>query len=239
MLSAVTFDYWRTLLWEPPGELERVRVEHWVGLLVEAGHPVDAEQVSEAHGIAFAHASRSWREGRQYRVEHATVDMLGHLRLEVGAAVQDALTHAFSAAGLRTPLELAPRVEIALSSLRDRGLRLGIVCDVGLTPSPVLRDHLARRGLLGLFDHWTFSDEVGYYKPAAEPFAHACAGLGVEPAQVAHVGDQRRTDIVGALAAGVLAVRYSGVFDDRDELLPGGDVVVSDHGELLMALGIG
>ncbi len=164
--------------------------------------------------------------------------MLGHLRIEASADLQDALTDAFSSAGIGTPLEVAPGVEAALRALREAGLRVGIVCDVGLTPSPVLRDHLHRRGLLDLFDHWTFSDEVGYYKPAVEPFQHACAGLGVEPREAAHVGDQRRTDIVGAQAAGLTAVRYTGVYDDKDDALPSGDVVVSHHDELVAALGV-
>jgi putative hydrolase of the HAD superfamily len=238
MLRAVTFDYWRTLIWEPTGELERVRVQHWVPLLQAAGHPVTESQVFEAHGVAFSHASRSWREGRQYRVEHATADMLGHLRIEASAGLQDALTEAFSAAGRNTPLELAPGVVPALRELRAAGLRLGIICDVGLTPSTVLREHLDRRGLLDLFDHCSFSDEVGHYKPAAEPFRHACAGLGVRPGEAAHVGDQRRTDVAGALAAGLLAVRYTGVFDDTDDQLPSGDVVVSRYDDLGAALGL-
>lgn len=238
MLRAVTFDYWRTLIWESPGELERVRVQHWVSMLLEAGHSVTEAEVADAHAVAFTHASRFWHQGRQYRVEHATSDMLGHLGIEAGPTLQDSLVGAFSLAGSHTPLELAPGVVNALRTLRAAGLRLGIVCDVGLTPSPVLRAHLFKRGLLDQFDHWSFSDEVGFYKPAIEPFRDACAGLGVEPYEAAHVGDQRGTDVVGALAAGLFAVRYTGLFDDVDDKLPSGDRVVSHHDDLAAALGV-
>jgi putative hydrolase of the HAD superfamily len=155
--------------------------------------------------------------------------MLGHLGLELPAAVQDRLVDAFSDAGRETPLETAAGVGEALDVLRASGLKIGIVCDVGLTPSPVLREHLERRGLLAKFHHWSFSDEVGAYKPDRRPFDHALAGLGVSAAEAAHVGDQRRTDVAGALDAGWLAVRYAGVFDDQDGSLPEAPVVVRDH----------
>ena len=65
---------------------------------------------------------------------------------------------------------------------------------------------------------------------------HACAGLGVPAGETAHVGDQRRTDVVGAMAAGLTAVRYAGVYDDLDDSLPSGDVLIRHHQELLGAL---
>jgi FMN phosphatase YigB (HAD superfamily) len=36
----------------------------------------------------------------------------------------------------------------------------------------------------------------------------------VPPRHIAHVGDRRRTDVAGAQALGMTAVRYTGVFDD-------------------------
>ena len=235
-VRAITFDYWRTLIWEPPGELERVRLERWQPMLADAGHDVTRDRLQTAHAFAFGRASKSWRANIQYRVEHATDDMLDHLELDLEAGLRDRLVDAFSEAGLRTPLEVAPHVGDTLRQLRSAGIRLGIVCDVGLTPSPVLRAHLHQRGLLELFDHWSFSDETGDYKPATAPFEHACSGLDVPAVETAHVGDQRRTDVVGALAAGLTAVRYTGIFDDPDETLPSGDVVIACHRDLPRAL---
>jgi FMN phosphatase YigB (HAD superfamily) len=90
--------------------------------------------------------------------------------------------------------------------------------------------------VLALFDHWSFSDEVGWYKPDRRIFEHALAGLGgVDPGRAAHVGDIRRTDVAGAQAMGMLAVRYCGISDDTDSG-PEGDVVVADHAHLSAAL---
>ncbi len=118
-------------------------------------------------------------------------------------------------------------------------MKLGIICDVGFTPSTTLRDHLIRHGVLPLFDHWSFSDEVGAYKPSPAIFQHALDGLDVvAPERVAHVGDLRRTDVAGARAMGMVSVRYTGINDDDTQPEPEADNVIAHHSELPEALGI-
>ena len=77
-------------------------------------------------------------------------------------------------------VEPTANIGVALRALRDAGLRIGIVCDVGMAPSTLLRTHLGTHGLIDYFDHWSFSDEVGVFKPAAAIFEHALRGLGVD-----------------------------------------------------------
>ena len=101
-----------------------------------------------------------------------------------------------------------------MRDLKDAGVRIGIVCDVGMTASPTLRERLDMFGVLRYFDHWSFSDEVGCFKPWPAVFEHALAGLGVDdPSSAAHVGDSLRTDVAGAQAMGMTAVRYTYFFD--------------------------
>ena len=101
-----------------------------------------------------------------------------------------------------------------------------------------LRHLLEINGVLEYFDHWSFSDDVGVYKPDPAIFDHALAGLGrIDPADAAHIGDLRRTDVAGARAMGMLALRYRGANDDNDETHgPEADVVVDDHTELIELL---
>ncbi len=169
--------------------------------------------------------------------------MVELLALGLSTAENDAIIEAFVTGAAGQEQELTGNIEETLVALKERGLRLGIICDVGLTPSNVLRDYLAAHGVLDLFDHWSFSDEVGSYKPARAIFDHALAGLGgVEPARAAHVGDLRRTDIAGARAMGMTAVRYRGANDDPagtdpdGEPLPEGHHVIDDHAQLVAAL---
>jgi HAD superfamily hydrolase (TIGR01549 family) len=236
MVRAVTFDFWRTLIWEQPGDLQRFRVQRWLSVLATAGYKASGEQIADAHDRMFSIAAESWRLSVQYQVDEATDEMLTHLGLQVPSRVRDALVGSFSEAGLETPLQVAPGAEEMLPALRSAGYALGIICDVGLTPSVVLRDHLRRRGLLAHFDHCVFSDELGAYKPARAPYLVASDALGVRPEQLAHVGDQRRTDVQGARNAGAWAIRYAGVFDDRDTELPEGHLVIHTYGDLLAGL---
>ena len=52
---------------------------------------------------------------------------------------------------------------------------------------------------------------TGRFKPAPEAFRHALDGLGVDPSDAAHVGDNARTDVAGAKALGMVAVQYVGL----------------------------
>lgn len=236
-LDAITFDYWNTLLWEEPGGLQSGRVAAWMGILEEAGLPLEQERVDAAHQQAFELASTSWRVGVQYTAEQAGRQVLETLGLDVPEDIATAVVEAFSEAGRQTILHETPGLRAVLERLRAAGVKVGIVCDVGLTPSPVLREHLERRDLLRYFDAWSFSDEVGQYKPARRPFEHVLAAMGVtDPTRAAHTGDNRRTDVVGARGMGMTAVRYTGVFDDTSDN-PEADLVVASHAEMLERLG--
>jgi putative hydrolase of the HAD superfamily len=113
-----------------------------------------------------------------------------------------------------------------------------------MSPSPVLRGILEDHGVLDRFDHWSFSDEVGVYKPHPEIFEHALAGLGgVAPERAAHVGDLHRTDVAGAKAMGITAIRYKGSNDDVGDVgdmgeLIHADHVIDDHAEIPALLGL-
>lgn len=231
MIEAVTFDYWNTLVFEGPHGLVAGRLAAWRGLLEEAGHAVDETQLASAHQRAFDGYQDAWRANRQFVVADATEHMLAALALDVAPALRTALTGAFAAAGLESDLQLCAGVDTCLRRLHGEGVKLGIVCDVGLTPSTTLRAHLERWDLLGLFGAWAFSDDVGVYKPDARLFRAALDPLGAPPGAAAHVGDRLRTDVDGARALGMVSVRYRGVYDDPETGIAEADHVVSDYAD--------
>ena len=239
MLDAVTFDYWNTLVFEERGEIRGRRLDAWSGILEEAGYAAERQQLDAVFEATWERFGEAWTANQQYRAAEAAEQIIEGLGFDVPDDVRVALIDAFGRAGDEAELHLSDGIADCLRVLRDAGLRLGIICDVGFTPSPVLRAHLDRNGILDLFDHWSFSDEVGTYKPDPRIFEHALAGLGgLDPAAVAHVGDLRRTDIAGALAMGMTAVRYTGVNDDDSQPEPEGTYVVAHHSELPKVLGL-
>ena len=153
------------------------------------------------------------------------------------------LVQDYEAGRVESDLQPTPHIGDALEALKSAGVKVGIICDVGMTPSVALRRKLEDFGLMGHFDHHSFSDDVGTYKPDPRIFAHALAGLGGSPEEFAHVGDLRRTDVAGANGVGWTSVRYTGIFDDDGERDGVTDVeadhVVADHADLASALGVG
>jgi putative hydrolase of the HAD superfamily len=173
------------------------------------------------------------------------VDFVGEqLGITFADGLREDLIDGYRIVGETADLDPAPGVEACLRDLRDAGMRLGIVCDVGLTAAPTLRDRLQGFGLLGYFDAWAFSDETGWYKPAEGAFRPALEGLGAAPEEAAHVGDNARTDIAGARALGMVAVQYTGLSGghasgEDHAVSPEADHVVDDLATLPAVLGVG
>jgi putative hydrolase of the HAD superfamily len=231
--DAVTFDYWNTLVWEDAGHLRGRRTDAWAGLLEEAGFAMERSLLDAVLQRSWDRFVEHWTTGQQYQSVRAAEELVEQLGFDVPPHVRRQLVEGFTGAGVGAELHLAEGVAECLRALKGAGTKLAIICDVGMTPSPVLRHHLERLEVLDLFDHWSFSDEVGHYKPSAVIFEHALAGLGgVAPDRVVHVGDIRRTDIAGARAMGMTAVRYTGVSDDTTQVAPEGHHVVASHSEL-------
>jgi HAD superfamily hydrolase (TIGR01509 family) len=109
---------------------------------------------------------------------------------------------------LRSPERWLPYAdaERTLAELDARGIALGVVSDVGWD----LRPTFARHGLDRWFGSWVHSYEHHSEKPDPRLFGHACAELGVTPADTLMVGDHPAKD-GGAAGAGL-----------RSYVLPGG-----------------
>ncbi|MEU6354849.1 HAD-IA family hydrolase [Streptomyces sp. NPDC047072] len=89
-----------------------------------------------------------------------------------------------------------------LRTLRERGIRVGVVSNIGWDLRPVFRAH----GLDPYIDAYVLSYEHGIQKPDPRLFKTACTALGVEPGDTLMVGDDRRAD--GGAAALGCAVHF-------------------------------
>jgi putative hydrolase of the HAD superfamily len=240
----VTFDYWQTLVSERRGEMRELQIARWERVLKEAEQPRTAEQLETAFAENWAVFERRWRENTG---QYGYIEAVGFVATQLGLRLDDELRgeleRGFLDVGESAPLFPAPGVDACLEALRGAGLRLAIVCDVGLTPSSVLRGRLDGFGLLHHFDAWAFSDETGWFKPAAAAFQPALSALGVAPTEAAHVGDNERTDVAGSQALGMVSVQYTGMYDLAGwlpEQTPGSmaDHVIDDLAQVPAALGL-
>ncbi|MFF4782848.1 HAD family hydrolase [Streptomyces griseorubiginosus] len=115
-----------------------------------------------------------------------------------------------------------PDAAEVLRTLRERGIGVGVVSNIGWDLRPVFRAH----GLDPYVDAYVLSYEHGVQKPDVRLFKTACAALGVEPGDVLMVGDDRRADGgAAALGCGVHFVDHLPVAGRPDGLRPVLDLV--------------
>ena len=91
-------------------------------------------------------------------------------------------------------------------------------------------------GIAPLFVFSLSAREYGAAKPDAGLFHEACKRLGLPPHDVLHVGDDPRTDIAGAAAAGLQTCWIDRGDHAWPDALPHADLRVSTLGELADAL---
>ncbi|MGZ8580179.1 MAG: HAD family hydrolase [Actinomycetota bacterium] len=243
VVRAVTFDFWDTIVAATVGSgegMRRLQIDRFAETVAEAGWPVPRAELEDAFDANWARFEERWFANTGQYTPADSVDFIAdRLGLEVVDGLRERLIDGFRQVGERVPLETGRGLEEAIGALRAAGVRLGIVCDVGLTSAPTLRARLEGLGLLRSFDACAFSDETGWFKPAAQAFAPALGGLGVDdPSLAAHVGDNRRTDVAGALELGMIAVRFTGFHDRSPETGPEAHHVIDDHRMLPGLLGV-
>lgn len=229
--KAVTFDFWNTIARAPSGLMSEARRRAIERACEEDGVELEAELLADALGGITRSYESAWSVGEHFHPREGAEILVRSLGLEGASGKR--VAEAFLTVARDAPVELAVDIRPTLEALQARGIRLGIVCDVGFSGGAVLRELLDREGLLTYFSGWAFSDEVGHYKPAPQTFEAALAALDAEPRDSMHVGDLRRTDIAGASSLGMRTVRYRALHDDpKSDGAIEADFVIDSHREL-------
>ncbi|MBT2421985.1 HAD-IA family hydrolase [Streptomyces sp. ISL-22] len=208
-MTAFLFDF--------SGTLFRVEsTEAWLrGALDEARLALDEEQLAEAAqaleamGALPGGAAPSWLPEDVASVwgvrdMSAELHRAAYTGLSRHVPLPDDRLHDLLYDRHTAPSAWAPYPDAAevLRTLRERGVRVGVVSNIGWDLRPVFREH----GLDPYVDAYVLSYEHGVQKPDARLFAAACAALDADPGDVVMVGDDRRAD--GGAAALGCAVHF-------------------------------
>jgi HAD superfamily hydrolase (TIGR01509 family) len=195
-MRAVIFDWGGTLTpWRPVDY--RAAWRSYADVL----HPGEGERADRVAAAILEAEDAAWRLARD---EHRAFT-IGQVLATAQAPEHDAGFAAYRMfwdQATHTDPEVAP----LMKSLRDKGLRLGILSS---TPWPAAwhEEVLARDGVRDLFHARVWSSDLEYTKPHPEAFRAAMAAVGVEdPADCVFVGDRPYDDISGAQAVGMRAV---------------------------------
>lgn len=229
-IRAVTYDCWGTLL----------KDHDWEGAMTRrAGALSDLLGVDDAEARALLQEAwdkhdEAWRQVETFGPGRMAAYCLEKRGIEDDEALGN-LTREFEEASLAGGVDRVDGTLETIQELEAANIRIGLVCDTGLTPGRIVRELLDGVGLLAHLEVQCFSDEVGVPKPGNEIFAKALAELGCRPPEAIHIGDLKRTDIAGAHDIGMHAIRYRGVHDDRSDSIDA-NIVMDRHDELLEIL---
>jgi HAD superfamily hydrolase (TIGR01509 family) len=217
VIELVTLDLYQTLCYGEPGRNERL-----ARVLGEMGQPSAAEQFVRANVLAEEmYAVENGRQAVHLRSPEEQdlfyAGMLGLMLREAGLRHDPDFALDVRRAMVRLQRELPSQYHLyddvrpTIAALRQRGLKVGIVSNTS-TDATVLCTKL---GVGDLVDFVVSSCLVGCEKPGRLIFETALQLAGVWPGRAVHVGDQPRSDALGATMMGMHALLL-----DRDDLLP-------------------
>ncbi len=228
MLKAITFDFWNTL-YKAAAYARGLRQVFIAELFARNHIDLTQAQIDAAEEVARQEWNRVWRE--EYRTPPAAAWvrwMLDELLITLPEPEFTALSDYYD----RSLLDADPGptlIDGAAETVRRlaQRYRLGIISDSGLSTGRTLREFLKRDDLLDCFTCTTFSDEVGVSKPHARIFQLTLDQLGAQPHEAVHIGDLIHSDIAGAKAIGMQAVRMAANYDDANQSVEPDAVVYS------------
>ena len=231
-IRAVTYDCWATLLkdrdWEGAMAIRAGALSRALG--------IDDEEAQSLLGEAWGRHDEAWKQIETFGPGRMAAYCLESRGVDDDDAIRE-LTRVFEEASIEVGVDRVEGSLETLTKLAEADIRIGLVCDTGMTPARVVRHLLEDAGLAGFLEVLCFSDEVGVPKPGNDIFAKALAGLGCRPPEAIHVGDLKRTDIVGAYDIGMHAARFRGVHDDASDFRDA-RIVIDRHEQLLDVLGL-
>jgi putative hydrolase of the HAD superfamily len=133
-------------------------------------------------------------------------------------------------------VETEPDIHETLTQLKQKGLRLGIVSNTFVNACALNRD-IAQRKLSEFFEFIYYSYEFERRKPCQAMFKAAIDALGLQPGEIAFVGDRLDTDVKGAAQAGMhIVLKQASANTGRK--IPSGVVKIGTIAELPKAIDI-
>ncbi|MFP4370206.1 MAG: HAD family hydrolase [Candidatus Kapaibacterium sp.] len=210
-VKLVTIDFWNTLFDSSNGrQRNAIRQKALINEIDKIGVMVKQDQYDKAMKASWEFFNNIWRKDQRTPEPVETVRFFwNYLKLPESEDCIANVVRAFSDSILDHPPKLLPGVKSTLPILSER-YEMGIVSDTGFSPGSVLKILLDKEDILKYFGAFSFSDETCVSKPHPKAFNTILRHFDIKPAEGLHIGDIELTDIVGAKAIGMKAIRFSG-----------------------------
>ena len=204
MIKAIFFDFYNTLVrfWPPLDQIQQASC-------YEFGFQIDPEAIGFGYAVADLFFNRENEiKPLATRTEDERLDFFARyeqiLLDNAGLSVTTDLARQIWQIAISVPKDFIPFDDTvtALQQLKGQGYRIGVISNLRRD-----MDELCRNlGMAPYLDFCLTSAEVGVEKPDPAIFVAALERAGVNPLEAVHVGDQPRSDLVGARGAGLHAV---------------------------------
>ncbi len=206
MTEAVFFDWFNTLArFDPPREEMQSRVLSEFGTEVSPRKILPGVLAADSYWFE-ENAKLSLRERSHEEREEINIHYQEIVLAEVGVSVSRELL--LKIVGRVRELAkgmtfvLFDDVLAVLSALKKRKLVLGLLTNLARDMTPICQ----KLGLEPYLDFVVTSEEVGVDKPDPLIFLTALERAGVSASEAVHVGDQYKSDVIGARGVGITPV---------------------------------
>ena len=201
MIKAIFLDFYNTLVrfWPPLDQIQQVSCR-------ELGLNVSQEGINQGYAVADVYFNREneLRPLAERSEEERSEFFAGYEQMileHAGLPVSLDLAAQIWKLAISVPKDFIPYDDVipALSQLHQQGYRLAVLSNLRRDMSELCQG----LGLAPYLDFYVSSAEVGAEKPHAAVFLAALEKAAVAPGEVVHVGDQVRSDVVGARGVGI------------------------------------
>lgn len=210
-LSVITIDFWNTLLSNLGSEQRQLKRELALKeTLIRENILFDESNFSSAFDAVLEQFKHVWfSEHRTLLTHEISALLLQQFQSTPSKDSLEYLTHSFSTGVVEDPPELLPQVEKSLEIL-SKDFSLGVVSDTYFSPGKQLREVLKHYNILHYFSSFSFSDETGVSKPHQKAFKVVLDTFNSNTKESLHIGDIRKTDILGANMLQMDSILYTG-----------------------------
>ena len=244
-IKGVTFDLWQTLLMDNP-ELGKARMKIRLNGAVQALGEAGEEYTEELVHDAYRRCYRSCQDIRAQERDVSFMEQVGIFIRHIDRGLEERLPDkvvqriatVYADSFFCHPPPPHRDAASLLHGIKEKGYRVGLISNTGMTPGYTFRAYMEAMGILEYFDVLTFSDEVRLAKPSREIFFQTVQALGLQQRQVVHVGDHLLNDVFGAKRADMRTIWIEHDGESRPELDVQPDITVPSRslGEVYSAI---
>lgn len=215
-IKLITIDFWNTLFNAESGDIRNYnRIKVLTDTLNDLGISINKEKFDIVLKKSWEYYSKKWIDEIRTPSSREILNFIWEeMKFEKNKKAFDYVVNFFEQAIILFPPKLEPNAKEALIKLSSK-YKLGIISDTGFSPGKMVDKLLIELDIKKYFSAFSYSDETGVAKPHRKAFTTILEQLNIKSEEAIHIGDIDRTDISGAKAVGMKAIRYDGCVDNN------------------------